>query len=717
MAVSTTVLIKGEDRTQAAFRQVQKNLSSLNKSFSGLKANLAGLVGTAGFGALSKSLIDTADQLGKTSARLGVSTKELQSLRFAAEQSGVATSTFDMALQRFTRRTAEAASGTGVAKDALDELGISIKDADGNLKSNEELLKEVAAAMPEVGSQADRVRIAFKLFDSEGVKMVNMLQGGRDNLETLQKQFESAGGVISDEFVVASEKLNDRLNLLSKTMSGNLSTALSGVVAQLAEGEQNLEGISATAQLVGRFLNFLLMGFKTLAEEIRFIVHQLTKGLGGTFEILTERAKELIARMTFGDVEEAVKKVAIAQADLDIQIAEGIKLHAKNVQQIEKEYEAGLVALGVQEKQTEEVIKQKEIIEETANFRGFLLSAEEETFELYEKEVEQARLLLGERKAGFQLTQKENDLFGKKLDQQFQQSQNFQRALDKQREHYQKVKKIVAAIDKLTPGGITSPSTFSAAKAIVGKTIESFDSFTQTLQGGLAGLSDQIFASAGAAGARAKGFIDSIKDSKNVQEAVVNGTLNLILSNEKVGEALGKVFEAIFALVDPIIESLVPVLDEIAEIFKELAPVFKLLMPAIKNSLAPLIGAAHALGEIAKIITKVADELSNLADKFSVNIGGGGSGGLFGGKIVPGLLEQGGPALRNQPYIVGEAGPELFIPSTSGRVIPNSQTMQPVVVNVYDGTGQKLSKYDSAIRVEIQNRADRFNQFPALTAA
>ena len=421
--------------------------------------------------------------------------------------------------------------------------------------------------------------------------------------------------------------------------------------------------------------------------------------------------------MTFGDVEEAVKKVAIAQADLDIQIAEGIKLHANNVQQIEKEYEAGLVALGVQEKQTEEVIKQKEIIEETANFRGFLLSAEEETFELYEKEVEQARLLLGERKAGFQLTQKENDLFGKKLDQQFQQSQNFQRALDKQREHYQKVKKIVAAIDKLTPGGITSPSTFSAAKAIVGKTIESFDSFTQTLQGGLAGLSDQIFASAGAAGARAKGFIDSIKDSKNVQEAVVNGTLNLILSNEKVGEALGKVFEAIFALVDPIIESLVPVLDEIAEIFKELAPVFKLLMPAIKNSLAPLIGAAHALGEIAKIITKIADELSNLADKFSVNIGGGGSGGLFGGKIVPGLLEQGGPALRNQPYIVGEAGPELFIPSTSGRVIPNSQTMQPVVVNVYDGTGQKLSKYDSAIRVEIQNRADRFNQFPALTAA
>ena len=40
-----------------------------------------------------------------------------------------------------------------------------------------------------------------------------------------------------------------------------------------------------------------------------------------------------------------------------------------------------------------------------------------------------------------------------------------------------------------------------------------------------------------------------------------------------------------------------------------------------------------------------------------------------------------------------------------------------VVVNIYDGTGRKLSEYDSAIRVEIQNRADRYNQFPALSAA
>jgi lambda family phage tail tape measure protein len=35
------------------------------------------------------------------------------------------------------------------------------------------------------------------------------------------------------------------------------------------------------------------------------------------------------------------------------------------------------------------------------------------------------------------------------------------------------------------------------------------------------------------------------------------------------------------------------------------------------------------------------------------------------------MLAEGGPASANQPYIVGEKGPELFVPKSSGTVIPN----------------------------------------------
>ena len=45
--------------------------------------------------------------------------------------------------------------------------------------------------------------------------------------------------------------------------------------------------------------------------------------------------------------------------------------------------------------------------------------------------------------------------------------------------------------------------------------------------------------------------------------------------------------------------------------------------------------------------------------------------GMFGFSL-PGLAA-GGPAQANQPYIVGEKGPELFMPRSSGTVIPNNK--------------------------------------------
>jgi phage-related minor tail protein len=51
-------------------------------------------------------------------------------------------------------------------------------------------------------------------------------------------------------------------------------------------------------------------------------------------------------------------------------------------------------------------------------------------------------------------------------------------------------------------------------------------------------------------------------------------------------------------------------------------------------------------------------------------------GSLFGdaGSIFGDLFRaEGGPVKGNQPYIVGEKGPELFVPPGAGKIIPNNQ--------------------------------------------
>ncbi len=77
---------------------------------------LGALVVGGGAISLFTRQLQRLDDVAKTASKLGVTTEELTRLQFAGEQTGVAITTTNMAIQRMTRRVAEAAKGTGEAK-------------------------------------------------------------------------------------------------------------------------------------------------------------------------------------------------------------------------------------------------------------------------------------------------------------------------------------------------------------------------------------------------------------------------------------------------------------------------------------------------------------------------------------------------------------------------------------------------------------------------
>lgn len=50
---------------------------------------------------------------------------------------------------------------------------------------------------------------------------------------------------------------------------------------------------------------------------------------------------------------------------------------------------------------------------------------------------------------------------------------------------------------------------------------------------------------------------------------------------------------------------------------------------------------------------------------------------------TPPPRQAGGPVSEGQPYVVGERGPELFVPSDSGKIVPNDKVRSGVTINVY----------------------------------
>ena len=52
----------------------------------------------------------------------------------------------------------------------------------------------------------------------------------------------------------------------------------------------------------------------------------------------------------------------------------------------------------------------------------------------------------------------------------------------------------------------------------------------------------------------------------------------------------------------------------------------------------------------------------------------GGLFSIFAGALIRGNMRaEGGPVKKGEPYVVGEKGPELIVPSESGNVIPNDE--------------------------------------------
>ncbi len=79
------------------------------------------------------------------------------------------------------------------------------------------------------------------------------------------------------------------------------------------------------------------------------------------------------------------------------------------------------------------------------------------------------------------------------------------------------------------------------------------------------------------------------------------------------------------------------------------------------------------------IRSQVQKLMGSLLGAMGTGGGGGGIGGFF--KSIFGLAK-GGPAQGGRPYIVGEEGPELFVPKTSGTVVPNGAMGGQTVNNI-----------------------------------
>lgn len=223
-----------------------KPLQDLDKRIGTAKEGLRDF-GTAVAGAFAvhavagfiESQIELGDHIADTAERLGVSIQEFQKFNYAVELTGGSADDAGTALRFLNKNVGEAISGNKTAAQSFAEMGVSVKEANGEVRPAMDIVADVADHFESLGSTAERTAAAMSIFGKGGSALVPLLSKGRKGVEVLAQEFDDLSLGLDDEFVLAADKASDgllRVRKSTEALKSRLAAAMLPTVEYLIKG-------------------------------------------------------------------------------------------------------------------------------------------------------------------------------------------------------------------------------------------------------------------------------------------------------------------------------------------------------------------------------------------------------------------------------------------------------------------------------------------------
>lgn len=258
----------------ASLKQVDARVKSVESGFKSLERTAATALKFFSIGIATsfiRSAAEAADALGKTADRLGLSTERLAAFQLAAADAGVETGTLNKLLTDSQRRLGEAAQGTGATFDALQSLGLSVRQL--QQLSPDELFLRYADSINQLKSRAEQFSVAQDLFGRSAQEAFTLIAAGRPAIEDAAATVDRLGLALSRVDIFKIEVANDKLGLLAKTSQ--------------AFGQQLA---AAIAPFVSEFVD-RLTGVGVAADDVRGKLDSFARAVFITFELIANAAR------------------------------------------------------------------------------------------------------------------------------------------------------------------------------------------------------------------------------------------------------------------------------------------------------------------------------------------------------------------------------------------------------------------------------------------
>ena len=297
---------EGIQKARKDLAQMGEKASKFGKDMAdaGKKISVAGVAIVGAFGYMLKSAANAGDAIFKMSQKVGVSVKDLSSYRLAAELADTSLESLGTGLRILSMRMKDARDGSSEARQNFKELGVEVLNADGTLRSTNDVMLDVAEKFSKMEDGALKTALAQRTLGRSGTELIPLLNLGRKGLEENRKEAERLGLVFTEKTAKASEDFNDSLTRLSNSFLGlkqGIVTDLTPHLTKLIEGFK--ETVAKVTDWVKEHPKLTLWIAKTtlglgallaVLGPVVFVVGKLIQGIGGIYTGLSKLLPYLI---------------------------------------------------------------------------------------------------------------------------------------------------------------------------------------------------------------------------------------------------------------------------------------------------------------------------------------------------------------------------------------------------------------------------------------
>lgn len=263
------------DKSLAKTEKSGKNLASTLASGAKTVVAAGAAIGAAATAAgaaiygIAKDAAGTTDEIDKMSQKIGISREEYQELAFVCSQSGTDVNKLQGGMKTLTNSINSAVNGGKTATAMFDKLGISVKNADGSVRSQEEVLNDAVRALQGMEDGTEKAALATDLFGKAGTELMPLLNSEAGSFDEMRQQAHDLGLVLSDEAVDAGVHLTDTIDQCERSFK-SIVTQIGVAVMPLVQSaaEWVLENMPLIQSVLGAVFEFFGNVISSVVEYI-----------------------------------------------------------------------------------------------------------------------------------------------------------------------------------------------------------------------------------------------------------------------------------------------------------------------------------------------------------------------------------------------------------------------------------------------------------------